>query len=338
MNNDELEELLKKSFKDERYKSPFNDKIDNLMNNLYRKRKRKNRFLLAIPILLVSTTVFAVAYNTLNLSSVGIDSSSSIELAVQNGYIQKVDIDMQTFDELGIKINSFLMDDINLDIVFEYKINNNSVNIDDIKDVSIQDITIYDENKNIIKSRDNYSYENEISELSGYSKVNKISNETFENTFFAEANNFPNSKRLYIEFEKVIFSCKKEVKRFNGKWKFELDVPENMVNRKEILYKCTSNNNIGNIIINEVKLSNTGLIVQVGPNSEELLNKTDISVIVDNKKYKANNNMYSEAENHNSSMIKRTYPFNLTIYDAPNEIIIEIKNNKEKKKLVFARI
>ena len=33
MNNDELEELLKKSFKDERYKSPFNDKIDNLMNN-----------------------------------------------------------------------------------------------------------------------------------------------------------------------------------------------------------------------------------------------------------------------------------------------------------------
>lgn len=337
MNNNELDEFLKKSFKDDSCDSPFTDEIDNLMNGLYKKRKRRNKFLLAIPILLVSTTAFAVAYNTFNLSSVNIDSSSAIELAVQNGYIQHVDMEMQTFEGVGITIERFLMDDINLDITFKYKVDNNTVNIDDIKDLSIQDIIIYDENNNIIHNSKNYSYENNLSKATGHTKVKKISNETFENTFFAQANNFPNSQKLYIEFETVNLNCKKATKKINGKWKFELDVPENMVNREEVSYKCTSGNNEGNIIVNEVKLTNTGLIVQIGPNSEELLNNIDIEVIANNKKYKANNNLYSDIENINSNKFKRTYSFNLTIYDEPNEIIIIIKNDKENKKIVFTR-
>lgn len=337
MNNEKLEELLKKSFKDESYESPFTGKLDSLMNSLYKKRKRRNKFLLAIPILLISTTAFAMVYSTFNLSSVNLDSSEAIELAVQNGYIQNVDTNIQTYDGLGIKIKSFLMDDINLDIAFEYKVDSNIVNIDDIKDICIQDIIIYDEKNNIINNSKNYAYKNNIAETTGYTKVKKVSNETFENTFFAQANNFPNSKKLYIEFENVIFRCKKDIKKFNGEWKFELDVPENMINREEVLYKCISDNNTGEIIVNEVKLTNTGLIIQVGPNSEELLNKTDIIIIVDNNKYKANNNLYSNLENIELSKIKRTYPFNLTIYDVPNEIIVKIKNSKENKELVYVK-
>ena len=101
MNNDKLDNLLEKSFKEDNDMSPFSDDIDNLIGSIFRKRARKRKILFFIPIVLTSTAVFAISYNIFNLSSVGIDDTC-IEIATKNGYVQTLDTPFQTFDDLGV--------------------------------------------------------------------------------------------------------------------------------------------------------------------------------------------------------------------------------------------
>ncbi len=117
----------------------------------------------------------------------------------------------------------------------------------------------------------------------------KISNTLFESTCFYQSNNFPNARKIYIEFSTVIFNCKKENKEFVGNWKFEIDVPAIMINRTEILYKCISDNKVGGVTVNNIKLTNTGLRLELSSNDEDLLYKTKVSLIINGTKYKPNN-------------------------------------------------
>lgn len=328
----EVDEFLKKSFSEEKLESPFHDKIDNLMSSLYKKRRRRKSMLIIIPIILISTTVFSILTNIFNFSSVGIDGSA-IELAAQNGYIYNLDMEMQTFENLGIRVKNFLIDDINLDIVFEYKIDNNNIKIENIKNICIKDMLIYDENKNIIEKSANYDYKNNIAETSGTTKPKKISNTLFESTCFYQSNNFPNARKIYIEFSTVIFNCKKENKEFVGNWKFEIDVPAIMINRTEILYKCISDNKVGDVTVNNIKLINTGLRLELSSNDEDLLYKTKVSLIINGTKYKPNNTVYTVKEDIYLEKIEKIVPFNLTMYDTPNEIIVKLKNKHENKEV-----
>lgn len=262
-----------------------------------------------------------------------------LKLLQKNGYIKTLDMQFQTFDNLGVKIEHFLIDDINFDISFEYKINNHNIN--NIQNVFIQDICIYDENNNVIykeeceKSMSNFG----IADTMGYSKIRKISDNTFKNTFFAQSNNFPKSKKIYIEFNNIIFNCKNENKLFKGLWKFEVEVPENMINRETITYKCVSNNSEGDISIKNLKLSNTGLILQADSIYSETLDKAKISIVVNNNKYNPNNNLFDIDINKNSLINKtqRIYTFNLTKYDIPNEIIVKVKDRNNKRNITFIR-
>lgn len=333
MKKDKLDFFLEESFQQDSDIFPFENNIDNLIGGMFRKRKRARKMLFFIPIVLTSTTVFAIAYGIFNLSSVGIDDSC-IEMATKNGYIQKIDEPIQTFDGLGIKIKYFLMDDINLDIAFEYIANNDYVK--DIKNVFIKDLYIYDNDNNVIYREEN---ENNKADTIGYSKVAKTSNNTFENTFFGQSSNFPKSKKIYVEFNKVILNCKNENKAINGTWKFEIEVPEIMINRETILYKCISSNNEEDITIDNVKLSNTGLILEASSSNNETLNKAVISVIANNNKYKANNNLFdiNIKENIPAKRIQRIYTFNITKYDAPNEIKVIIKNKGNECNMTFIK-
>ncbi len=338
MNNDKLDNLIEKSFKEDNNISPFSDDIDNLIGSIFKKRARKRKILFFIPIVLTSTAVFAISYNIFNLSSVGLDDSC-IETATKNGYVQTLDIPFQTFDNLGVKIDHFLIDDINFDISFEYEINN--YDIKDIKNVFIQDICIYDENNNVIYMEENEK-SNSISNIAdtmGYSKIRKASDNTFKNTFFAQSNNFPKSKKIYIEFSNIILNCKNENKTIQGIWKFEIKVPENMIDRENIGYKCISNNNEGNISIKNIKLSNTGLILQADSNSYDILDKAKINIIANGKKYKSNNNLFdiNIKENLLTNKTQRIYTFNITKYDIPNEIIVKVKYGNSERDITFIK-
>lgn len=331
MDNVELDKMLIKAFNKRENENPYKEKIDDLIINLDKKRKKRNRLLYSISaFLLTSTTVFAIGFSTFNLSNVGIDDSG-IELATQKGYIQTVENDFQNYNGLGIKVNSFLMDDINLIISFDFKIDN--FKIDEIKNLSISNFTIWDEENNIIYNDNNSS--KSLTESIGFNKVKKSSENTFSGTFFAISGNYPNSKKLYIEFNNVLLNCKRETININGMWKFEVDVPNKMINREELLFNCNSNNSVGVTTLGSIKVTNSGSLIEISSNSEESLNKAKIKIKVDGKEYKLTNNMFDNISKDGSDKITRFIYCNLTKYDEIDKIIVEIKNGNQKGEFIY---
>ncbi len=333
MDNNKLDEMIINTFNKRKNENPFREKIDDLIINLDKKRKKRNRILYSISaFLLTSTTVFAIGFSTFNLSNVGIDDSA-IELATQKGYIETLENDFQNYNGLGIKVNSFLMDDINLIISFDFIIDN--VKIDEIKNLSISDFTILDEKNNIIYSDKNSA--NSLTKTIGFNKVKKTSNNTFTDTFFAMSDDYPNSNKLYIEFNNVILNCKKENININGMWKFEIDVPQKMINREELLFNCNQNNTVRDITVGSIKVTNSGLLIEISSNSEESLNKAKIKIKVDGKEYKITNNIFDNISQDGSDKITRFIYFSLTKYDEIDKIVVEIKNGNQKGEFIFEK-
>lgn len=333
MNDKEFDDYLKTKFKENWNSNTLGEQVDNIVGNMFQKRRKKKRLILmAISAILTSTTVLAITYNAFNLSSIGIDDSC-LQIANENGYIQTLNIEEQYANGLGIKLNEFLIDDINMDISFEYR--TDKYNISDIKDIFIQDLIIYDNDNNLLyKEGDNQNY---ISQTMGYTKIQKLGKNSFKNTFFAQSDSFPNSKELYIEFTNVILNCKKDNISINGNWKFKINVSDKMIYRKNIMYRAISNNNNGNITIKDLKLTNTGLIANIVAENSETLNKAQITAIINGKKYKTNNNVFEKDIRKNKNYIEQIYTFNLTKYDLPEEIKIRIKEQNIEKDIIFIK-
>lgn len=331
MNDDELDNLIKRSF-NKNEENPFKEKIDDLIINLNRKRKIRKNLLFIMPFLLLSTTVIAIAYTSFNLKSVGMNEFA-INLAIQNGYVQEINNDYQTYNGLSVKIDKILMDDINLDISFNFK--SNEINeIDAIKNINIGNLFIYDENNNIL-----YDYKNQaesIAKIIGYTKIEKETNDSFNNTFFALSEDFPHSQKLYIEFNSIILHNSDEDISIDGLWKFEIDVLDKMVNRTEDVYKCNDSNIVGDITLGSLKITETGSLLEIKSDNEGSLNRTKLVLKANDKKYDANNNIISIVSDKTSNII-RFIPFTLSKYDSPNKVTIEINVGGKKQEVEFIK-
>ena len=332
--NDNFDDFLKRKFNENTFNtSPFSNSVDQIISNMFDKKRRRRKMLVtALPTLLITTTVLAFSYNIFNLSSVGIDDTC-LNLATENGYIQTLDMENQEFNGLSISISKFVIDDINIDILFEYKENNI---IQNIKNIYIQDLTIVDEDNNLLHTSGELENHNKISQTSGYSKTIK-EREIYKNTFFAQSDNFPKSKKIFVKFKKVTLANEKNSKQINGNWNFEIDVAEYMVNRENINYKAISNSNNNNIIINNMKLTNTGLIINAEAQNSEILNNAKITAIVNDEEIIANDNVFEKNPSFNKKLVEYVYTFNLTKYDAPKEITIKIKDNNKESKIIFLK-
>ena len=106
----------------------------NAINNVF-KEKRRNKITYRIPqiviylfsIIIISTgVVFANEILTF-VKSLFINTTNSIDMAVQNGYVQQVDMDYIFSNDIGIKIDNLILDDSNLDISFVYKCDDNTI-------------------------------------------------------------------------------------------------------------------------------------------------------------------------------------------------------------------
>ncbi len=339
MNDYEFETLLKRTFKQDCV-SPFENRIDNLIGDMYSKKNKRKKMLLFIPtMLLISSAVFAMSYRSFNLSNVGINESG-INLAMENGYIKQVDTPIQEYNDLGIKVDNFLMNDFDFDISFNFV--NNNLNIKDIENIQFTDLHIYDENNNTIfisQPITNLVDKLPISYIAGgygYTDMEAVSQNEFTTTFFAWANEFPKSKTIFVEFNTVLLHCKNSDYHVNGEWKFKIDVPDYMVNRQYITYSCTSNNVDEDKFVRNLKLTNTSLILEIYSKEYMFNTSKNMYIIANGKKYKPNDYVLGTHTNENG-VEKHIYlfSFNLTSYDAPEEITLIYRNNSKKENRIL---
>ena len=111
-----------------------------------------------------------------------------------------------------------------------------------------------------------------------------------------------------------------------------------MINRKTINYKDISNNNYNeNIKIKNMKLTNTGLIINVEALNSEILNDSKIELIINNKKIKANNNIFERNPKADKNFKEYIFTYNLTKYNAPDQIKVQIKDKKEEREIIFIK-
>ena len=338
MNDKELESIIEKSLTEE--KISFKEECNDIVKKIFKKRRRKIRILMCMPILLISTTAFAIGYNMFGLSKVGINDKC-MNKAIQNGYICNVDKQAQTFNGLEILVNKFFINDIDLAISFDFKMDN--FNVKKIKDINLKNLVILDELGNNIYR--NYKVvpkdpEKNIAASMGYSKVIIESPNEFKNTFFAFSDNFPKSKKIYINFNAVLLHCKGEDKEINGNWNFEINVPEIMVNRKNIIYKDVLNNSNDkneDINIRNVKLTNTGLIVYAKSLNENILNNAKITIEVDGKTIEPNPQIYGFLEEYPFEYTEYGYSYDVDYFNPPEEIIIQIKEKRKERKIKFIK-
>lgn len=203
--------------------------------------------------------------------------------AIDEGYIEEVDMEDEVSvsaienEETGeivedmetkIKVEEFLMDDFSLsatlDITLSDKIKD-IVKIEDIWGVSFPDLTVYDEDYNVLRLGYGKTYEefckekntepNEEEKWFGSGENGPLVREKKGNhlkvmfNIYIGGPYYPKSKQINFELTKMRISNQVETMHgeeqlvLNGDWNFSIDVPEKMYNRTSVKYAQKSTTN-----------------------------------------------------------------------------------------------
>ena len=147
------------------------------------------------------------------------DSRDGIKEAIDNGYIQEVKMKYINSNGTNVKISEILMDDYNLSIIFNLEIPEIE-NIEDLYNIDFPNLIITDdENRFIVakfESPERYeefckennmekSYNNIAYSDGGYKgEIISKYDKTIEYMYTTYSDDFPKSKKLYINFDKII--------------------------------------------------------------------------------------------------------------------------------------
>lgn len=295
----------------------------------------------------------------------GPNSSDGVGTAVENGYVKDVKTEYQNADGIEINIDSFVIDDFNFAMNFNFKIDD-KYDISEFESIGIDDLKIIDENGNVVFNTSGVKFETEEKFEKDYYKgaysflTTKNTEREFTVSLSATGNTeaFPKSKHLSITFSKVTVEKlvyvnnveEKERKGYQGNWKFEVDVPKEFYSRETKIYKVKSCND-SNIDINRIEaiVSNTAFKISI---SEIRTDKIDYDLLhtstpksiyekialqkeyvetSDGKRFETSQRSdgdggYSIPSDENIIM-NYHQTFNLTNFDATNEIIVHIFTN-----------
>lgn len=251
------------------------------------------RMIIIVLSLLTATggLVFAKKYIFQNNSKYGL--GNGIDTATQYGYIYEPKLNLQTSmiespdivienATMNISLNDFLMDDQNISSTFKLELDQSlleKIDLSSIKSIEIKDLLVTDENNKILYCLDsntfsefcntnNLNYDflnfNDNYYNSGVNiRLNKIEksnlidlnyNIYIDNLY----KDYPKSKKINYTFSKLILYQNEDEKivELNGRWCFELDVPEVMYNRNSINYEVVSCPD--NIKVTKASASETG--------------------------------------------------------------------------------
>ncbi|MBP3800771.1 MAG: DUF4179 domain-containing protein [Clostridia bacterium] len=360
--NEELKEKLKFKIAI----SQMKEKEKMVMNK--EKRKISKGIGIAACLVVAATgIVFAKDIGNFFSNLFGGNASEGVQTAVDNGYVEKVEPQYIKADGIEISVDSFLVDDYNLDMNFKIKLDN-KYDIKNMDNLQPYDMKIVDENNEIVfltsDEEKRIAEENKTAGTpnfhplfwGGYGMTQEAIDDhviMFHLTAYgSEEHKFPKSKKLHVTFTKVVNRIGmdgsfKDV--YTGNWSFELDVPKEMYNRETIIYKvksCSDNNTkVGN-----ATLSNTAFKISIPETTTDkveynLLHQRPPKKISDmialGKEYveTSNGKRFEPAARsdgdggyslpaENNKIVNYSQTFNLTKFDATDELKVHIFTNK----------
>ena len=304
----------------------------------------------------ITGVVFAKDIGNFIKEFFGGNSSEGVDTAVNNGYVADANTEYQNAEGIELKIDTILMDDFNFDMNFNVIISN-KYDIKEFENLKFGDLIIKDEDGRIVFNQHGSKVETEEMKgkryMGAYSILpQKIRENEIKVSLSATGNPtvFPRSKKLIVTLDNINTSKAS----YQGNWEFEVDVPKEMYNRETVIYRAVSCND-DNIKIEQIDatLSNTALKLYI-PTAEtkkvdyELLKSDNPKSIYDkiafNKEYvetsdgkrfetsKRSDGDGGYGVTHGQEMILNYHQtFNLTKYDATDEITIHIFTNKREE-------
>ena len=245
-------------------------------------------------VILMTGVVFGKDIGTFIINLFGYNASDGVQIAVDNGYLEKVETDFIESDGIAFAVDSFFIDDYNLDINFKIKLSD-KYDSRIMLGATLQDLKIVDENGNIVFVT--HELETEMAKADG-----TIGTENFKPHFWggysmggeevaedelmyhlvaygSEEHKIANAKELNISFSKIYIKKDNNENIINtnytGNWAFKVEVPEDMYNRENIIYRVKKCND-KNTKVSYAILSNTAFKIEI---PETTTNKVDYKVL-----------------------------------------------------------
>ena len=220
-----------------------------IKTKLRRGRDRANstykKIIMTVVILAIITTgitfgkdIINYLKDIFNLSSIGQNNDGILMAIEEKEWIQNIEMDYIELDKgYKIRIDYLLVDDINMYMIYDLK---SDEDLNEYDRMSIIDLTIKDENNNIIFNNKDLMEET-IVQLEGWKNIETESNTNIRELNYMISNGNFNMKKLEITFSKVmIYSSNnpsKDSKIINeNEKKIYIDIDEKFINTNTIEY------------------------------------------------------------------------------------------------------
>ncbi len=227
-----------------------------IKTKLRRGRKKVNstykKIIMAVVILGIITTgitfgkdIINYLKDIFNLSSIGQNNDGILMSIEEKEWVQNIEMDYIELDKgYKIRIDYLLLDDINMYIIYDLK---SEEDLNEYDRMSIIDLTIKDENNNIILDNKDLMEES-IVQLEGWKNIENESNTNIRELNYMISNGNFNMKKLEITFSKVMIysnnNPSKDSKIINEtEKKIYIDIDEKFVNSSTIEYIAEYENN-----------------------------------------------------------------------------------------------
>lgn len=240
------------------------------IRNAFKVKRKKIKFqkiMKLVPVfccVIIFTSGLVYAKDIKNwVTSLFINSTEAIDIAVENGYVQNVDMDFTYDKDIGIKVDKLVLDDLNLDISYIVE-----TQIEDVKSVCLNDFSIINDNEKIIYKSELKEVET-INELPIYNtaEINnnaiKLNNELFLNSLlFGLKPQLEKFKKMYFDVKSLnVTYVNDKTETIEGNWRFDVIISDEMLKNTNTIYTLAENNKYAKNCTGT--LSSTGMIIKL---------------------------------------------------------------------------
>lgn len=178
------------------------------------------------------------------LKNIFINSTESIDKAVENGYVQTEEMEYTYDKNIGVKVDSLILDDLNLDVSFCFNVKD-----ENLKSIRFEDFEITTETGKVVYKSE-LEYANTVEEIPIYNSVNlwnapeKVTDTIYKDSILLGLKlDRENFKELYFDIssiQKEYNDGKKET--VYGSWNFNVIIDDKMIQNTSQKYILNSKN------------------------------------------------------------------------------------------------